>query len=154
MANQRWVFVVQALDRPGTLTAAAAVFSNRGVSLEGILGSGIAPTTVEEGRVILSFRATAQKQKLLHRALERLSSIFQVTVYTDDDERLRAIAVAKLQLDTAVTHNDDYFVETIAQTDTERMVMLTGTPLAVETALAQFRQQNQLTDVVMSYIAV
>ncbi|MBE7380307.1 MAG: hypothetical protein F6J95_002715 [Leptolyngbya sp. SIO1E4] len=154
MANQRWVFVVQALDRPGTLTAAAAVFSNRGVSLEGILGSGIAPTTVEEGRVILSFRATAQKQKLLHRALERLSSIFQVTVYTDDDERLRAIAVAKLQLDTAVTQNDDYFVETIAQTDTERMVMLTGTPLAVETALAQFRQQNQLTDVVMSYIAV
>jgi len=40
-AQQRWVFVVRALNRPGTVTAAAAVFSNRGVSLEGILGSGI-----------------------------------------------------------------------------------------------------------------
>ncbi|NER82084.1 MAG: hypothetical protein F6K42_21495 [Leptolyngbya sp. SIO1D8] len=154
MADQRWVFVVQALNRPGTLTAAAAVFSNRGVSLEGILGSGIAPTTVEDGRLIFSFRATEHKQKLLQRALERLSSIFHVAVYTDEDERLRAIAVAKLGIDTPMVPDENYFLETISQTDTERMVMLTGTPLAVEAALAQFRQQNQLADVVMSYIAV
>ena len=154
MAEQRWVFVVQALDKPGTLTAAAAVFSNRGVSLEGILGSGIAPTTTEEGRLIISFCATEAKQKLLQRALERLSSIFYVSVYTNDDERLRAIAVAKLGLSTQVASDNGYLIETITQTETERMVMLTGTPLAVESALAQFRQQNQLLDVVTSYIAV
>ena len=154
MAEQRWVFVVQALDKPGTLTATAAVFSNRGVSLEGILGSGIAPTTAEGGRLIISFRATETKQKLLQRALERLSSIFHVAVYTNDDERLRAIAVAKLEHNTQVASHNDYRIETITQTETERMVMLTGTPLVVETALAQFRQQNQLLDVVMSYITV
>ncbi|MEL6383453.1 MAG: hypothetical protein AAFQ89_13565 [Cyanobacteria bacterium J06626_18] len=154
MANQRWVFVVQALDKPGTLTAAAAVFSNRGVSLEGILGSGIAPMTTEGGRLVISFRATEHKQKLLRRALERLSSIFHVAVYTNDDERIRAIAVAKLGPSIAIASAENYRIETILQTDTERMVMLTGTPSNVDAALDNFRQQQQLLDVVTSYIAV
>ncbi len=155
MANQRWIFVVRALDRPGTLTAAAAVFSNRGVSLEGILGSGIAPNTVEDGRLIVSFQATEPKQALLRKALERLSSVFQVDAYSYEDERLRAIAVAKLGQNVKLAHDDDdYFVETIAQTEGDRMVMLTGTPLAVDNAIAQFREQGVLKDVVMTYIAI
>lgn len=155
MANQRWVFVVRALDKPGTLTAAAAVFSNRGISLEGVLGSGIAPTTVEDGRLIFSFQATEAKQALLKKALERLPSVFQVDVYCDDDEHLRAIAIARLSLQGKLANDDDgYSVETIAQTETERLVMLTGVPLAVEAVLEEFRQQGVLLDVVMSYIAV
>jgi acetolactate synthase small subunit len=155
MANQRWIFVVRALDRPGTLTAAAAVFSNRGVSLEGILGSGIAPNTVEDGRLIFSFRATESKQALLKKALARLSSVFQVDAYPYEDERLRAIAVAKLSQKVKLANDDDdYFVETIAQTECDRMVMLTGTPPAVDNAIDQFRDQGHLKDVVMTYIAV
>ena len=154
MANQRWVFVVQAVDKPGTLTAAAAVFSNRGVSLEGILGSGIAPMTAEGGRLVISFCATEHKQKLLRRALERLSGVFHVTVHTNDDERLRAIAVAKLGPDSAIASTANYRVETILQTDDERMVMLTGKPSEVDAALDYFRQQQQLLDVVTSYVAV
>ncbi|MEM9006003.1 MAG: hypothetical protein AAGE59_21070 [Cyanobacteria bacterium P01_F01_bin.86] len=154
MAKQRWVFVVQALDKPGTLTAVAAVFSNRGVSLEGILGSGIAPMTPEGGRLVISFCATQPKQQLLHRALERLSSIFHVDVYTSSDERLRAIAVAKLDPATPLPAAVDYRAETILQTDSERMVMLTGTPSRVEDALEHFREQQQLLDLVTSYIAI
>ena len=154
-ANQRWIFVVRVMDKPGTLTAAAAVFSNRGISLEGILGSGIGATAIEDGRLILNFWATAAKQDLLRRALERLPNVFQVDAYTYEDNRLRAIAVAKLPLMTKTLNDDDsYTIETIAQTKTERMVMLNGTPLAVESAIAQFRQQNQLKDVVLSYIAI
>ena len=155
MVNQRWVFVVRALDRPGTLTAAAAVFSNRGISLEGILGSGFDPTTVEDGRLIFNFRATPEKQALLRRALGRLPSIFHIDTYAFEDERLRAIAVARLSLSAKLAHDDDgFYAETIAQTDTERLILLTGTPLAVEAAIAQFRQQDQLRDVVMSSITV
>jgi len=155
VANQRWVFVVRALDRPGTLTAAAAVFSQRGVSLEGILGSGITPATPEDGRLIITFRATAKKQALLHRTLERLSIIFQIDAYTYDDERLRAIAVARLSLDPLpMVEGNHYTVETIRQTATDRLVMLTGTPLAVEEAIGQWRHHEQLQDVVMSYITV
>ena len=155
VTSERWVFVVRVQDKPGTLTAAAAVFSNRGVSLEGILGSGIGSTTIGDGRLILSFRATAQKKALLHRALERVPSIFRVEAYRYDDERLRAIAIAKLTPHTkALTDDDGYSIETITCTSSERVVMLNGSPSALESAIAQFRQKNQLNDIVMSYIAV
>jgi len=154
MANQRWVFVVRALDKPGTLTATAVVFSNRGVSLESILASGIAPTTLEEGRLILIFRATPEKKELLHRTLERLSIIFRVDVYPYDDDRLRAIAVAKLHQEMAIAPNDHYSVEQIAQTASGHIVMLTGPPSIVETAIAELRDQGNLQDIVMSYITV
>ncbi|WP_121967765.1 hypothetical protein [Leptolyngbya sp. BC1307] len=152
---RRWIFVVRVLDKPGTLTAAAAVFSNRGVSLESILGSGIGATAIEDGRLILNFQATAPKQALLHRALERLPYTFRVDAYAYDDPKLRAIAIARLSTSTKLLSDDDsYSVETIAQNGSERTVMFNGTPLAVEAAIAQFRQHNQLNDVVMSYIAI
>ena len=154
MAEQRWVFVVRALDRPGTLTATAAVFSNRGVSLESILASGIAPTTLENGRLILIFRATEAKQALLQRTLERLSIIFQVDAYTYDDDRLRAIAVAKLSSAAAIAPTADYSAETIATTAAGRSVMLTGAPAVIETAISHLREQDSLQDVVVSYITV
>lgn len=154
MVDQRWVFVVRALDKPGTLTATAAVFSNRGVSLEGILASGIAPTTLEDGRIILIFRATPEKKALLQRTLERLSIIFRVDAYTYDDERLRAIAVAKLERAVTIVADDHLSVETIAQTEAGHIVMLTGTPPTVETAISELRHQDNLKDVVMSYITV
>ncbi|MEO0532906.1 MAG: hypothetical protein AAF215_03465 [Cyanobacteria bacterium P01_A01_bin.123] len=155
MAEQRWVFVVRALDKPGTLTAVAAVFSNRGVSLESILGSGIAMTTIENGRLILRFSATEAKQTLLRRALERLSSVSRVKVYPYEDERLRAIAVAKLTSGANLSElaaTVDY--DAIAQGETHKIVLFSGKTIAVDTAIAKLRQTHQLEDVVMSSITV
>ncbi len=153
--SRRWVFVVQALNKPGTLTAAAAVFSNRGVSLEGILGSGIGTTTAEDGRMLFSFRATAPKQDLLKRSLERLPSIFKVAAYDYEDPRLRAIAVAKVIPQAALNRDrEDLYVETIARSETSLLLLLSGGTIAVEDAIAHLRQQQQLKDVVMSAITV
>ena len=156
MANQRWIFVIRALDKPGTLTNAAAVFSNRGVSLEGVLGSGIDPVTVNDGHILFSFRATEQKQAMLKRSLERLTSIFRVDAYAYDDERLRAIAVAKLTPDARVGPDaEDLYVETITRnSEDEVMLLLSGRTTAVEEAITRFREQQQLKDVVMSTITV
>lgn len=154
-AHQRWVFVVRAMNKPGTLTAAAAVFSNRGVSLEGILGSGIDTASEEEGRMLFSFRATQQKQDLLKRSLERLPNIFQVAAYPYEDPRLRAIAVAKLAPDARISHDsEDLYVETISREETSSLLLLSGSTMAVEDAITHFREQQQLKDVVMSAITV
>jgi acetolactate synthase small subunit len=153
--SRRWVFVVRALNKPGTLTAAAAVFSNRGVSLEGILGSGINANTAEEGRMLFCFRATASKQNLLKRSLERLPSIFQVSVYPYGDPRLRAIAVAKVIPKAALNRDsEDLSVETISRSETSILLLLSGGTIAVEDAITHLRQQQQLKDVVMSAITV
>ncbi|MEL6470625.1 MAG: hypothetical protein AAFQ74_12925 [Cyanobacteria bacterium J06623_4] len=153
--TQRWMFVVQALNQPGTLTAAAAVFSNRGVSLEGILGSGIDTTTVEDGRLLFSFRATLEKQALLKRSLQRLPSILKVKAYTYEDERLRAIAITKVTLDTDLSLNHQQLhIEKICQTDRYRLLLLTGITAAVEAEIARLRSLSQLEDVVISAITV
>lgn len=156
MSEQRWVFVVKALDQPGTLAAAASVFSNRGVSLEAILGSGIASTAIEDGRLILSFRATERKKEMLLRALERLASVLQVKDYPYADANLRAIAIAKvsslknilLDLDTAVQ------TETISQTAEEQVLLLTGSTSAVEQVIQALRQQSVLLDLVTAAITL
>ncbi|MEM9152493.1 MAG: hypothetical protein AAGB19_18835 [Cyanobacteria bacterium P01_F01_bin.3] len=153
--SHRWMFVVHALNQPGTLTAAATVFSNRGVSLEGILGSGIDASTIENGRLLFSFRATPQKQALLKRSLERLPTISKVNAYEYEDDRLRAIAIAKLLPETQVIDGDDVLhIEMIHRSEKSLLLLLSGTTTAVEGAIAYFREQQQLKDVVMSAITV
>ena len=149
------MFVVRALNRPGTLTAAAAVFSNRGISLEGILGSGIDTATEEDGRLLFSFRATEPKQALLKRSLQRLPSISQVDAYGYDDPTLRAIAIAKLNANITVASLDPTLhTEMITQCATSCLLLIAGNIAAVESAIAHFRSQQQLQDVVMSAITV
>lgn len=153
--NQRWMFVVRALNKPGTLTDAAAVFSNRGVSLEGFLGSGIDTSSVEDGRLLLSFRATTAKKTLLKRSLQRLPSVSQVNEYAFDDDRLRLVAVAQLSVDAQVTPTDALHVEMISRGDeTNLLLLLTGRAVVVEGAIASLRQKGQLNDVVVSAITV
>ncbi|MEM9948511.1 MAG: hypothetical protein AAF810_20955 [Cyanobacteria bacterium P01_D01_bin.36] len=152
---QRWMFVVCALNKPGTLTAAATVFSNRGVSLEGFLGSGIDTSTVENGRLLFSFRATPQKQALLKRSLERLPTISEVSAYEYEDDRLRAIAITKLQPTTPITEiAPGLHTEVIAHTEDALLLLLSGKTTVVESAITYFRKQEKLQDVVMSAITV
>lgn len=153
-SHQRWIFVAQATNKPGTITAAAAVFSNRGVSLEGILGSAI-NTTAEEGRLLLSFRANKEKKDLLLRSLQRLPSIAEVAAYAYEDTRLRAVAVAKVSLKAQIDHNlNALYTEVILKEKDTLLLLLSGGTEAVEDAIAHFRKQNQLQDVVMSTITV
>ena len=155
MPEQRWVFVVKCLDRPGVLTAVTSVFSNRGVSLETILSSGIAATSLETGRLILSFRATDRKKEMLLRALGRLSSVLQVDHYLYDDPALRSIALAKVSSPTAIEFSSDLVqMETISETPEGALLLLTGNPIAVESLLNTLRQQSLLLDLVAAAIAI
>jgi acetolactate synthase small subunit len=152
---ERWVFVVKAQDKSGALTSAASVFSNRGVSLEAILGSGISSMTSKDGRLILSFQATERKKEMLLRAMERLSKVLQVHAYPYDAPQIRAIAIAKvsslagLDLETQPVQT-----ETISQTADSLTLMLSGSTFAVEAVIEQLRQRQALLDVVMSAIAI
>ncbi len=162
MAEQHWLMVVKCLDQSGVLSAVASVFANRGVSLEAILGSGIATVYPIEscpieshanGRLLLSFRATERKKEMLHRVLERLSAILQVEVYAYDDPQLRAIAVIKVrhleQIDLS-----SVLAETISQTAEAQTLLLTGSTVALEAIVQQLRQQALLIDLVMSAVTV
>ena len=155
MTEQRWVFVVKCLDQPGSLTATASVFSNRGVSLEAILSSGMAATSIEAGRVIFSFRATERKKEMLLRALGRLSSVLQVDHYLYDDPALRSIALAKVSSPAAIEFSSDLVqAEMISETAEGVLLLLTGNPIAVESVIETLRQRSLLLDLVTAAIAI
>ena len=153
MTEQRWVFVVKAQDKPGALTAAASVFSNRGVSLNTILGSGMTPADAEGGRIILSFWANERKKDMLLRALQRLSSILQVQAYPYSSPELRAIGVIRVDAKADVSASEVQ-TEIISNQGDSKSILVTGGPSAVETMIEKLREQNALLDVVITVMAV
>ena len=89
-----WVAVVKAVDRAGAVTQLAGVFSTRGVNVDsiatGMAGLGTADVT-------LTFRASEARCRLLVRSVERLSSVREVVVCSEDDARVHAAAVVLME---------------------------------------------------------
>lgn len=150
---ERWVFAIKSQDRPGVLTAAAAVFSHRGVSLETILGSGGAATGTEEGRVMLSFRASKRQQEMLLRIIERLATVEQVQAYPYNSPQVRAIAVLRLA-QAMKPEAKNVQIEIIQADSQSQTLLLTGSTSVVEEMLQQFKVQGVLLDVAVSVMAV
>ena len=153
MAEERWVFVVKAQDKPGALTAAASVFSNRGVSLETILGSDIGITKAQEGRIVISFWANERKKEMLLRALQRLSVVLQVQAYPYSSPELRAIGVARVAAKADLS-GFEVQIDIISEQADSKSILVTGNPPAVETVIETLREQNALLDVFTSVMAV
>ncbi|NEQ21951.1 MAG: hypothetical protein F6K28_22675 [Microcoleus sp. SIO2G3] len=154
MAEERWVFVIKAQDKPGALTAAAGVFSNRGVSLETILGSGITSAGADGGRIVLSFRATEYKKDMLLRVLARLSAVQQVNCYAYSSAELRAIAVVRVSGTDTAWEASDVQTEIVSKGEDSQTMLLTGVTPAVERLIETLSEHNALLDVAMSVMAV
>ncbi|MGF1482481.1 MAG: hypothetical protein ACFB4I_23895 [Cyanophyceae cyanobacterium] len=151
--EQRWVFTIKSQDRAGVLTAATAVFSHRGVSLETIFGGGGTLVEVESGRFVLCFRATQRKQELLLRTLERLASVEQVAVHPYSSSQVRAIAIVRLA-EAIEFERDGVQVDRIDSGSPERILLLSGSTSAIEQLIATFKSQNVLLDAAVSIVAV
>ena len=61
MAEQRWIFVIKIIRKPGVLNAVTGVFSSWGISLETAMLNAMGPEG-SEGIVILSFACSHRKR--------------------------------------------------------------------------------------------
>ncbi|HAA30181.1 MAG TPA: hypothetical protein DCE56_23975 [Cyanobacteria bacterium UBA8553] len=155
MAEQRWVFVIKAQDKPGAMAAAASVFSTRGVSLDTILGGQMTGTGTDGGRIVLSFRATQRKQDMLLRVVERLSAVLKVDCYPYSSSELRAIAIVQVSASTDTDWKvSNVQTEIISISNDSQRILLTGSTSAVEQIVEMLHEQNALLDVAMSVMAV
>ncbi|MGL5083976.1 MAG: ACT domain-containing protein [Microcoleaceae cyanobacterium] len=155
MTEKEWVFVVKVIDKPGVLSAIAAIFSNRGISLETILGSILSPDGVEGGRIVVKFRATERKQEMLLRAAQRLSKVLEVQAYPYADERLRAIAIAKVKASTDLQGiHPEIQMEVISSNSEHQTVLLTGPTLIIDSILKTLKEQNTVLDIALAVMAV
>jgi acetolactate synthase small subunit len=57
---KHWFFRVWVRDRAGALTSIASAFSNRGISIESVVGHGADPTAGCDGTVLVAFTCQAR----------------------------------------------------------------------------------------------
>jgi len=144
--GERWVVLVRGADRPGTLTALTSVFSTRGVSFES-LATGAVDGDV--GTIAVTFRASARRQQLLVRTVERLSVIRSVEVYSADDPAVRAAGVVRMPDGVDFTPPSDTAVLWSGDASAGQPVLVEGSLADVTAVVARAREQGAAMTAVM-----
>jgi predicted amino acid-binding ACT domain protein len=144
--GERWVVLVRGADRPGTLTALTSVFSTRGVSFES-LATGAVDGDV--GTIAVTFRASARRQQLLVRTVERLSVIRSVEVYSADDPAVRAAGVVRMPDGVDFTPPPDTAVLWSGDASAGQPVLVEGSLADVTAVVAHAREQGAAMTAVM-----
>ena len=91
--DDRWVAFVRADHRTGTIAALAGVFATRGVNFESLATGDVAG---DDGLVVVTFRTSERRQRVLVRSVERLDAVRSVLVRRAEDLGVRAAAVVHL----------------------------------------------------------
>lgn len=153
--SRRWIFVIRLWDRPGALAAMASVFSDRGISLESIVGHGAA---VESGKgiIVVSFTATDRKKQMALRALERLSRVISVSEYTYESPNLRKTALVHLRrgFPANLLKSQGVVSELIGSDSENEIFLLAGLPATLDEVLERLEESKVLVDSVYSVIAL
>ena len=94
---QRWAFRIQSAHRPGVTHAIAAMFSGRGLQLDGFYGWGD-ELNLDDGEgatIIIIFRSFESRMKQMSQMLRRLAHVQKVTYLGWHDQRLQRQLVVR-----------------------------------------------------------
>ena len=85
--RQPWLVVLSTRDHAGDTAAIASVFSRRGIQLDSFLGFGGNPQAGSEsqGRIMLTFRAFAERCRTLCRVLASLEAVAEVRCFAEEE---------------------------------------------------------------------
>lgn len=95
--TQHWFLRVWVHDRAGALTSIASAVSNRGVSIDSVIGHGADKSAGFAGTVLLTFRCNEDEKNAIKRVIRRLSKIKKVEERPYLSENLRKSAVVKVK---------------------------------------------------------
>ena len=156
--KKHWVFRVHLADRAGALTSIASAFSNRGISIETVVGHGAAYTASHDGALVATFWCTEDEKDEIVRVVKRLSKILSLEEHPYDSEGLRKSAICHVS--RRLTPSDVAGRETFLTCELirdERGVykyFLAGSPSELDPILARFAEEGILTDIVYSVVGL
>ena len=101
---QRWAFRIESAHRPGVTHAIAAMFSGRGLQLDGFYGWGdeLNPGDGERATIIIIFRSFESRMKQMSQMLRRLHHVQRVTYLGWDDRRLQRQLIVQASPDSSL----------------------------------------------------
>ncbi|HUT01323.1 MAG TPA: hypothetical protein VM031_02620 [Phycisphaerae bacterium] len=154
--KKHWVFRVGVADRAGALTSIASAFSNRGLSIETVVGHGAAYPGASGGAVITTFWCTEQEKDEIVRVVSRLSKVISLEEHPYESEMLRKSALVRVtrRLNPPDVAGRETFLtcELVGQERGVYHYFLAGSPSELDPILGRFVEEGILTDIVFSVL--
>jgi len=160
-ANQQkkhWVFRVGVADRAGALTSIASAFSNRGTSIETVVGHGTAYPGAPGGAVVVTFWCSEEEKDQIVRVVRRLSKVTSLEEHAYESESLRKSALVRVTrrlVPADVAGRESFLLcEPMGEKRGVYTYFLAGSPNELDPILQQFIEKDILTDIVFSVIGM
>ncbi|MBM4032758.1 MAG: ACT domain-containing protein [Planctomycetes bacterium] len=156
--KKHWVFRVGVADRAGALTSIASAFSNRGISIDTVVGHGAAYGATHDGTVVVTFWCTEAEKDEIVRVVKRLSKVTYLEEHAYDSESLRKSAL--LHTTRRLTPRDVAGRETFLTCELMRhergiyTYFVAGPPSEFDPIVTQFAEEGILKDVVYSVVGL
>jgi hypothetical protein len=152
--RKHWVFRVGVADRAGALTSIASAFSNRGISIETVVGHGTAYPGVAGGAVVVTFWGTKEENEQIVRAVGRLSKVTSLEEHPYESEKLRKSALVRVKrrlVPVDVAGRESFLVcERLREENGVYTYFLAGSPSELDPVLNTFAEKGILVDIVYS----
>ena len=154
--KKHWVFRVGVADRSGALTSIASAFSNRGISIETVVGHGTAYPGAPGGAVVTTFWCSQDEKDEIVRVVSRLSKVTYLEEHPYESESLRKSALVRVgrRLNPPDVAGLEAFLtcELMGQRRGTFTYFLAGSPSELDPILARLVGEGILTDIVYSVI--
>jgi hypothetical protein len=154
--KHHWVFRVDVADRAGALTSIASAFSNRGISVETLVGHGTPYPGAPGGAVVTTFWCTEAEKDAIVRVVARLSKVTRLEEYPYNSRALRTSALVRtsrpLRPPDVVGQEAFLTCEPIGRGDEEYRYFLAGSPSELDPVLLRLADQGVLLDIVYSVL--
>jgi len=153
---RRWVIRVRVADRAGALTSIASAFSNRGISIDTVVGHSHALSSRQDGTVVVTFSCTEADKDAIVRIVKLLSKVVTLEEHPYESTSLRKAAL--VQVTRRLTPGDvvgrDTFLtcELVRQVPDGFVFFVAGSPFELDPILSKFIAQGILTDIVYSVL--
>jgi hypothetical protein len=154
--KKHWVFRVGVADRAGALTSIASAFSNRGISIETVVGHGTAFPGAPGGAVVTTFWCSEDEKDEIVRVVRRLSKVTSLEEHPYESDILRKSALVRVTRRLAppdVAGRQAFLTcEPVRQERGLFTYFLAGAPSELDPVLARFGKEGILRDIVYSVI--
>ena len=154
--KKHWVFRVGVADRAGALTSIASAFSNRGISIETVVGHGTAYPGAPGGAVVATFWCSEAEKDEIVRVVGRLSKVTTLEEHPYESESLRKSALVRVTrrlMPPDVAGREAFLTcELMDERRATFTYFLAGSPSELDPVLARFIDEGILADIVYSVI--
>jgi acetolactate synthase small subunit len=156
--KKHWVFRVGVADRAGALTSIASAFSNRGISIDTVVGHGAPHPAAHDGTVVVTFWCTEAEKELIVRVVRELSKVTDLQEHPYDSESLRKSAL--VHVSRRLRPRDMAGRETFLTCELMReergifTYFIAGSPSELDPIISRFVQEGILADIVYSVVGL